>query len=155
VTVVTCTASDAAGNTASASFRVITNLPPDCDHAVSSVGNILWPPDHKTIPVTISVPDADGDHVKVTITAIRQDEPTNARGDGNTCPDGTGIGTDTAQIRSERTGLGDGRVYRILFTADDGRGATCTGVVGICVPHDQAHLECGDEGALYDSTSCN
>jgi hypothetical protein len=37
-------------------------------------------------------------------------------------PDGAGIATNTAQVRAERLGAGDGRVYHIGFTADDGKG---------------------------------
>lgn len=31
----------------------------------------------------------------------------------------------------------------------------CCGCVAVCVPHDQAHLACGDQGPLYDSTRCD
>ena len=84
-----------------------------------------------------------------------QDEPVNSAGSGNTSPDGSGVGTNTAQVRSERSGNEDGRVYHIFFTASDGKQAndsgTCSGQVTVSVPHDQAHAAV-DEGPLYDST---
>ena len=84
-----------------------------------------------------------------------QDEPVNSAGSGNTSPDGSGVGTSPAQVRSERSGNADGRVYHIFFTASDGKGAsdsgTCSGQVTVSVPHDQAHAAV-DEGPLYDST---
>ena len=87
-----------------------------------------------------------------------QDELVNAKGQGagNTSPDGTGVGTATASVRAERNGNrktpGNGRVYHIAFTADDGNGGTCSGTVTVCVPHDQSDPTCVDEGPLHDST---
>jgi len=70
-------------------------------------------------------------------------------------PDARGIGTPTAQVRAERSGHEDGRVYHIHFHSTDGRGGSCTGTVNVCVPHDQGQgNECVDQGPLYDSTVC-
>ena len=68
------------------------------------------------------------------------------------CPDAMGVGSDTALVRAERSKHGDGRVYHVAFTASDGKGGACTGVVLICAPHDQrpGHA-CIDGGALFDS----
>ncbi|HEX7838513.1 MAG TPA: PKD domain-containing protein [Kofleriaceae bacterium] len=148
-----CGASD------TAHWTCVTNRPPDCSGAGPSVAE-LWPPNHEFRDISITgVTDPDGDPVTLTVTGVRQDEPVNALGDGNTCPDGRGVGGSTASVRVERTGdpnvPGDGRVYHIAFTASDGRGGTCTGEVTTCVPHDQrpGHA-CVDEGALFDSTVC-
>jgi hypothetical protein len=87
---------------------------------------------------------------------VLQDEPTNAHGSGDTCPDATGIGTSQASVRAERAGPQDGRVYHVFFKAGDGRGGVCEGQVQVCVPHDHGHGEtCGDQGALFDSTVCH
>jgi hypothetical protein len=113
------------------------NLPPDCSDAVASRG-ILWPPNHKLRGVSVQgVTDPDGDPIAIEVTSIFQDEPTRVAGSGNTCPDGSGIGGPTAHLRAERSGSGDGRVYHVGFTADDGQGGTCTGEITVCVPHDQ------------------
>jgi hypothetical protein len=61
-------------------------------------------------------------------------------------------------VRAERTGSkqvpGDGRVYHIGFTATDPAGASCSGTVTVCVPHDQGQgSACVDGGPLYDSTA--
>src|SRR5262245_13369700 len=125
----------------------IENLPPDCSHATASV-SALWPPNHKFAPVSVlDVPDPDGDPVAITVTGVTQDEPLAGADDGNTCPDATGVGTDVASVRSERSGQGDGRVYHVAFAADDGRGGTCTGEVLVCVRHDNGRgATCGDGG---------
>lgn len=128
------------------------NTSPDCNNASSSLG-IIWPPNHKMVSVTVDgITDPDGDPVTINIDGITQDEPTNGLGDGDQSPDGAGVGTDTAQVRAERSGLGDGRVYAISFTADDGNGGTCTGTVNVGVPHDVKDNPF-DSGQVHDSTS--
>ncbi|GMR19583.1 MAG: hypothetical protein BMS9Abin36_0178 [Gammaproteobacteria bacterium] len=130
----------------------IANLPPDCTSAAPSA-TTLWPPNHKLKDIAIQgVMDEDGDAVTLTIDSITQDEPVNGLGDGDTSPDGFGIGAPIAQLRAERSGLGNGRVYQVSFTANDGKGGTCSGVVGVGVPHDQGQgSEPVDDGQLYDS----
>jgi len=127
------------------------NEDPDCSEATPSTDS-LFPPNHKMNDITISgVTDPDGDTVTLMIDGITQDEPTNGKGDGDTSPDGDGVGTDTAQIRAERSGKGDGRVYEISFTADDGNGGMCTGSVSVGVPHDKKSTAV-DSGQNFDST---
>jgi len=132
---------------------ILGNLPPDCSAAAVAPA-LLWPPDHKFVNVSVlGVTGPDRDPVPVTITGITQDEALNGVGEGNTCPDASGFGTATASLRAEREGGGDGRVYHISFTADDGRGGRCTGTVTVCVPHDQGEGRvCGDQGPVVDST---
>jgi hypothetical protein len=133
------------------------NRPPDCSMAGANPSQ-LWPPNHQLASVSIvGVTDPDGDPIAIGITGISQDEPVNTVGDGNTCPDAAGIGSAAAQVRVERSGAkrvpGDGRVYHLSFTADDGRGGTCSGVVAVCVPHDQGMGgTCVDQGPLFTST---
>jgi von Willebrand factor type A domain len=114
-----------------------SNSLPSCVSAVASP-NQLWPPDHKMASVHIlNVVDPDGDPVSIQVAAIQQDEPLSGIGSGATTSDGDGIGTDTAQVRAERSGIKqDGRVYRIGFVASDVKGGQCTGAVLACVPHD-------------------
>ena len=130
-----------------------TNQPPVCTGATQSVST-LWPPNHRLVPVTVNgVTDPDGDPVTITITSIVQDEPTSGVTTGDLTPDGFGIGTGTAMVRAERADAGNGRVYHIGFSADDGHGGTCTGVVLVGVPHDLGKGKVPiNDGALYDST---
>jgi len=128
--------------------------PPDCSGAAASISNV-WPPNHKWVDIEIlGVVDPDGDPVTITITGITQDEPVTGQGSGNTIPDGDGTDTSVAHVRAERSGLGNGRVYKISFDADDGKGSVCSGSVNVCVPHDMGNgRECVDDGQLYDSTA--
>ena len=64
------------------------------------------------------------------------------------------MGTSIAEVRAERVGGGNGRVYKIDFTANDQSGAVCTGYVVIDVPNNEG--ETGgpiDDGPFYDSTT--
>lgn len=129
------------------------NQPPDCSTASPSAST-LWPPNHKMKSITVTgVTDPDGDPVTITIDSIFQDEPTNGLGDGDKSPDGAGVGTSTANVRVERAGIADGRVYHIGFTGDDGNGGSCSGGVLVSVPHDQRGAAAVDQGALFDSTT--
>jgi hypothetical protein len=139
----------------------IPNQPPDVADAHPSI-DCLWPPNHKFVDITIlGVTDPDGDLVSITITGITSDEPTasikGAGGDKH-APDADGVGTDTASLRAERSGTGNGRVYEITFVASDGKGGETEGSVTVCVPHDyRGKCTCGniDDGQIYDATQIN
>lgn len=128
---------------------VSTNTAPDVSNAQAST-TTLWPPNHKMVAITVEgVTDADGDEVIITITSIMQDEKTGKEADAS------GVGSDTANVRAERDGKGDGRVYHIFFTADDGNGGVTAGEVTVSVPHDQSGVLAVDGETLYDSTVPN
>jgi hypothetical protein len=129
------------------------NQPPDCSTAAPSVASI-WPPNHSMHDVSVlGVTDPDNNPTTINIDAIHQDEVVNGKGDGSTGPDGSGVGTDTASIRAERSGKGDGRVYEIAFTADDGNGGSCSATVSVTVPKNQGKKGAAiNSGTIYDST---
>lgn len=138
-------------------LTILANRPPDCSAAYPSIG-MIWPPNHKFVPIDVlGITDPDGDPFTITIDGIYQDEPVDTYGDGRFTPDGMGVGTSTAWVRAERTGTpavpGNGRVYHIYFTADDGLvGGTCSGELLVNVPHNVG-LPVIDDGPLYDSTA--
>jgi len=114
-------------------FLLADNQPPDCSGATASP-SVIWPPNGKMIPVSIlGVTDPEGDSVALKVTGISQDEPGAAF---------SGIGSSVAQVKAERGGKGDGRVYRILFEATEPSGASCAGEVTVCVPHDRSGQSC-------------
>ena len=125
------------------------NQAPVCERA-NAQPNALWPPNHKFNTITLhGITDPDGDALTLIIAGISQDEPVNAAGDGNTGPDAI-IDGEHVQLRSERTGGGNGRVYSIYFTADDGI-EQCTGSVTVSVPHNKKDSAI-DDGQYYDAT---
>ena len=113
----------------------------------------LWSPNHQIVPIVVmGVTDPEGDSLTITVTGVTQDEPVTSTGSGNTSPDAV-IQAGAASVRAERANNGNGRVYRIAFTADDGNGGTCTGAVTVGVPHSQKKgLIAIDDGQIYDST---
>lgn len=142
------------------SIDVPCNEPPECKAAYADPG-CLWPPDNMMVPVNIlGITDPDVDPVAITILSITSDEPTaTAKGAGGSkaAPDASGVGTSQAMIRAERSGLADGRVYFINFTADDGNGGICNGSAVVNVPRDESDMSCPavDSGQKYDATVKN
>lgn len=137
-----------ASSTATVTLNVTpVNDPPVCSGATADITSI-WPPDNSFILVNIlNVLDPEGDLVTVTVNNVFQDERV-----GNS-PDAILLGNNL-QVRAERDGNGDGRVYHIYFTALDAQGGLCTGEVLLgVVPHDQnSNLPPIDGGPLFDST---
>ncbi|MEX2627062.1 MAG: Calx-beta domain-containing protein, partial [Ilumatobacteraceae bacterium] len=111
------------------------NAAPSCE-TVQADPMLLWAPNHDFRTVTVGGgTDPDGDPVTLTITTVTQDEPVEGRGDGNTGPDARWRGPgDEVDLRAERDGSGDGRIYRIGVTASDGHGGTCETTVQVGVP---------------------
>ncbi len=94
------------------------------------------------------VSDPDGDPLTVTVDEIYQDEPVSGLGFGFTSPDGQGIGTNAAEVRSEYLAGGNGRQYRINFTAEDSIGSSCSGAAVVRVIKNKMDWD----WIIYDST---
>ncbi|MBI5576031.1 MAG: right-handed parallel beta-helix repeat-containing protein [Deltaproteobacteria bacterium] len=129
------------------------NDPPVCNLARANP-ELLWPPNHKLVEVGITgVNDSNNDSVKITVTGVMQDEPVNGLGDGDTGPDAVLQG-DKALLRAERSGSGNGRVYRVDFVAEDNNGGSCTGSVRVTVPQNMGRGKTAtDDGQSYVSTN--
>ncbi len=111
----------------------------------------LWPPNHKwhTITGADCVKDlCDGDDLQVTFSYATSDEPVNDKGDGNTEPDII-LECDRVQLRAERQGPSNGRVYKLGYKAVDDSGKTVEDVCTVVVPHDQSGREAIDDGPAY------
>jgi hypothetical protein len=76
--------------------------------------------------------DSNGRIVRVT-----SDEPQDApeSGDGQTCGDIQITSPTSVQLRRERNGNGNGRIYTIYYEVSNGRGAVTTGTCQIGAPH--------------------
>jgi hypothetical protein len=110
----------------------------------------LWPPNHKYRHITpadvVSVVDACDPDVAVWFTSVSSDEPVNDLGDGNTEPDIQNFGCDGVELRSERQGTGDGRVYTLGWHAEDHHGNSVEGTARVVVPHDRSGRQAVDSG---------
>lgn len=146
----TVSASTADPNTANNSATTVTtvNRPPSCAGVVPSEAT-LWPPNNTFVLVALSgATDPDQEPVTLAITSVTQDEPVE-----NKEPDAkAGANAGEVWLRAQRSGTGDGRVYRLAFTASDPHGATCSGAVMVSVTHDQGQGSTPvDSGGSFDS----
>ncbi|MEO8289762.1 MAG: hypothetical protein ABI649_02050 [Gaiellaceae bacterium] len=127
------------------------NRAPECLQLIA--GNILWPPNHKYRLVTVSgATDPNGDTLGYTVTGVTQDEALDGAADGHTKPDAAWASrSDQVKVRAERSGRGNGRVYRIAVEVSDGE-LSCTGTALLGVPHDRRkHRAPVDSGLVVDS----
>jgi len=109
----------------------------DCSNAFASPST-LWPPNHKFRTINIEgITHLQGADFSLTVTSILQDELVNELGDGSTESDARFLNTAQPQVRSERSGLGDGRIYELTFSASTESGDSCEGSVLMGVPHDR------------------
>jgi hypothetical protein len=158
-TTVTFTATDDSGNiaTCTTTVTVVDTTPPEI--ILSDEQIVLWPPNHKYRTVEIAdccvisvtdICDADVDIDDVVITSVSSDEPENdpGTGDGNTVNDIFIKDSQTVDLRAERQGNGNGRVYTINFEVTDASGNTQTGSCTVWVVHDQMPNDIAiDDGA--------
>jgi HYR domain-containing protein len=138
-TLVTWTASDSSGNTATCTFTVnVEAAQPASIDAVHASPALLWPPNHKWVDVKISA-DLEGgcsESTSWSIVGVTSNESDNGTGDGNTSPDWLITGDHTLKLRAERSGNGGGRIYTVLVRSADSADSS---TVNVTVPHDRGH----------------
>ncbi|HEX8824594.1 MAG TPA: HYR domain-containing protein, partial [Archangium sp.] len=163
-TLVTCSATDAFGNAASCEFvvsvksSVDTSVPPT---AGAEKGLELWSPNHKYVTVSLAdcaepATDACGNPLPLDhygrILAVTSDEveDANGNGDGRTCDDmAVTVGTTSVQLRSEREGTSDGRVYTLHYAVTNDEGVSTQSSCRVYVPHDQSGRGAVDSGVKF------
>jgi hypothetical protein len=121
-------------------FRLAPNntCTPPSIASVTATPSVIWPPNHKMVPVTVltDASAACGPPV-CKIVEIKSDEPSNGPGDGNTSPDARIVADLTAEIRAERTGGSLGRTYTITVECTDTAGNATRKDTQVFVPHDR------------------
>src|SRR5207253_555142 len=126
---VTISVSDAAGNTATTqvTLNVVDTTVPVIS-TISVTPNVLSPPNHQMVPVTVSVSATDNCDAPVNkIVSITCNEPAVAGEMQIT-------GKLTASLAATRNGGGGGRVYTINIQSCDASGNISTGSVVVTVP---------------------
>jgi hypothetical protein len=153
-TLVTCTST--AGPTCDFTVTVTDDEAPIIITNGQSI--TLWPPNHKY--ETVNVADLVASAVdncdagvglgSVVISKVTSDELENGGGDGNTFNDIV-IAADckSVQLRSERMGSGNGRVYTITFQVVDADGNVGTATAKITAPNSQNGSTAVDDGPQY------
>jgi hypothetical protein len=142
-TSVTWTGTDDQGNQNSAAQLVTVQdtVPPEIEVTVAPT--VLWPPNHKlsTISATVVATDICDAAPVVRLISITSNESDNGLGDGNTVGDiqEADLGADDRdfRLRAERSGLGGGRVYTILYEAEDASGNVNRATATVAVPNNR------------------
>jgi hypothetical protein len=142
-TTVHATATDPEGHVAHCAFDVTVNDTEPPAITVILDPAVLWPPNHQMIPVTASLSLSDNcGAASALLTSVASSEPDDAQGngDGKTVDDVQNAAPGTPDLsfdlRSERAGTGQGRVYTATYTATDASGNVATGTGTSFVPHD-------------------
>jgi len=158
-------------------MRQFTVLPPGRAKPTTATAKAvparLWPPDLSMVPVNIvGVTDSMGNAVSVHVTGVTQDEPISHRARGGTMLPGqaiAGSGMMMSQdsmdnpcfdarvvngqlfLRRERQEGGNGRVYRVSFTAVTRDGGSADGTVLIGVPRQEGVRLAVNDGLKYNA----
>jgi len=157
-------ASDTANNSSTASIVLNDATAP----TINTNGQLisLWSPNHKYVTYKPSdfvttVSDSCQGNIPVSnvwISKVTSDEPENINsGDGNTFNDMV-IANDckSVDLRAERDGNKNGRVYTITLKAKDAQGNVATTTVKVTVPHSQGPKGVAvDDGPVYTVVNPN
>jgi hypothetical protein len=142
------TGTDASGNSATETrtVNVVDTTPPTI--TVNSEPTVFWAPNHEYRTLALADLDIEVEDFcdktltpdDVVIVKVTSDEPENAQGngDGNTLDDMViGESCNTVDLRAERAGSGNGRVYTLHLALMDASGNIGTTTYEVHVPHDQ------------------
>lgn len=160
-TQVSFSATDTSGNQGieSSSVTVVDSSAPAVTCAVAE--STLWPVDHTMVDVglTFDAEDiCDAAPLAFAVSVTSDERPDEELGSGGPihCPDAV-VGQDlSVQLRAERSGNGDGRVYLITVSATDSCGNEGICQVPVTVPMSMgASGAATDSGQLFDPTTCS
>jgi hypothetical protein len=144
-TLVTLTVSDSHGASSSCTdnVTVVDNSPPTITK-VSATPSMLWPPNHKMVPVRVIITASDNcsGTPQCGIVSVASNEPVNGLGDGDTSPDWQFPSNSLiVNLRAERSGQRSGRIYTVGVQCSDASGnKSPISTVQVRVPHDQKEI---------------
>ena len=162
--VLTYNASDDSGNAADSVQRTVTVVDTTAPTiTLNSFSPSMWPPNHKytTFQLTQFVTGASDscdtsiDLADVVIEKVTSDEAENSGGDGNTLNDIIiAANCKSVQLRSERSGGGNGRVYTITFKVTDASGKVGFATAKVKVPHNNGSTAVEDAPMYTVNGTC-
>lgn len=131
-------------------LTVVDTMPPSLVPRTTS----LWPPNHKLHVIDtaacVHVEEACAGAITAEFTWISSDEAIDGVGAGNKGEADVVIDDCShVQLRAEREGGGDGRVYRLGVRVIDGAGHAVEGTCSVEVAHDQGDGAAIDSGEVY------
>ncbi len=146
---ITLTVEDGKGgsSTDTVLISVVDQTPPTIT-SLTVTPEVLWPPNHKLVPIVTQVNATDNcGNVTTALSMITTNEGDETNtfdpefdtilGDGHTLDDIQIDGEGNISLRAERSGTGSGRVYTITYEATDEAGNTVSASTTVTVPHDQ------------------
>jgi hypothetical protein len=126
-TIVNCNAAEMFGT-----FTItVTDTTPPAVTSISITPNVLSPPNHKLVPATVAVTSSDAvDPAPASmIWRVTANEPIDPS-------DWRITGALTLELRAERSGSADERIYLVEVRTIDGSGNSTVNMVTVRVPHD-------------------
>lgn len=130
---------NAAYKTAFCSFNVTVNdMQAPAITEVSADPSSLWPVNHKMKNVLIRYNTSDNCGAVTSKLTVSCNEPVNGNGDGNTSTDWIVVDNHHLQLRAERAGNGNGRIYTVTISSTDAAGNTAVKTIDVIVPHDMS-----------------
>jgi hypothetical protein len=150
-------ARDRSGNTATCNQQVTVADAAPPDVFCFAQKQQLWPPNHKLADIgLLSFVQDNCDFEPAVDLGVTSDEHPEAEagsGGRNHCPDAV-VQNGRVQLRAERAGSGDGRVYGVAVTATDDAGNAGVCRVPVSVPHDNVDPNAVDSGQLFQAEVC-
>jgi large repetitive protein len=135
--IVVRTVTDTAGNSASATCSVRIDKTAPVIRGLPADGCSLAPPRHQLVLVAaVEAEDGISGLDGPVLVVGRSSEPEDSQGDGSSTPDIV-IEGGRVQLRAERRGGGEGRVYTLDAAATDNAGNRAVGGATCVVPHDR------------------
>jgi hypothetical protein len=132
---VTWTATDASGNSATCVQRVIVRNTAPQILSLTASPNELWPPNRRMVPVTVNVA-ASGScdpSPQARILSVTCNQPANPSN-----PDWELTGPLSVNLRAARLANSGDRIYTLLVEVTDSSGNKTAGTVTVTVPHNVA-----------------
>jgi hypothetical protein len=134
---VLCVATDTYGNRAEGTFQVVVgDTVAPMIVSISATPDVLAPANHKLVDVTVTVDATDSVDPMPQCYAydVTANEAVDAPGSGDTEYDWILTGPLSVQLRAERSGEGNDRIYNVLVRCSDASGNEISDGVEVRVP---------------------